>query len=92
MKSRGPYVLIGVLIGIIIIQWAMPVAHGQETIRAADQFVAEGFTLINDAGEITARLYNGSDGPTLSLGGITGPRVTNGLTRGSAFIWVNGAT
>jgi hypothetical protein len=88
--KRGPYVLIGVLIGIIVMQWAMPVAHGASIGQIPDNVIAKGFTLVNDAGEITARLYNRSDGPTLTLGGTTGPSVTIGLTHGSAFVWVDG--
>jgi hypothetical protein len=65
MKSRGPYVLIGVLIGIIIMQWAMPMA----TAQANGIVHASGFALWDEAGEeITAFLANDSGAPFLVLG------------------------
>jgi len=50
MRQRGPYVLIGILIGIIVMQWAMPVAHGQsDTIEW--RIRAQRIELVDDFGK-----------------------------------------
>ena len=58
MQSRGTYVFIGVLVGIIVMQWAMPLARGQDV-------EGTGFTLRDGDGNITAMLFQGEEGPVL---------------------------
>ena len=87
---RGPYLLIGVLVGVIVMQWAMPVAHGVNTAQAPDIVVARNFVLVNDAGEIVASFFVGDDGPVLAIGKNTEPNVTIATTPTNAFVIVSG--
>lgn len=65
MKGRGHYVLIGILIGIITMQWAMPVARAQ---GGEDVIFAEAFVLLDSEGSITGSLSTYPEGSILTLG------------------------
>ncbi len=68
MQSRGTYVFIGVLVGIIVMQWAMPLARGQDV-------EGTGFTLRDGDGNITAMLFQGEEGPVLGIGEAGRPKI-----------------
>ena len=81
MRQRAPYLIIGVLVGIIVMQWAMPAVHGQGTVLRADQVIAtDGFYLVDEDGAPIAGLWASSDGPRLGIGGLAQASVTIAAT------------
>ncbi len=80
MRQRGPYIVIGILIGIIIMQRAGPVAHSD----IHGPMRATSFRLMDAAGNNTAMLFQGPNGPILGFGGDTGgPTVVIGAPSGT---------
>ena len=64
MRQRAPYLIIGVLVGIIVMQWAMPAAQG----ALQSSVVYDSLTLMSSSGKRQARLYTtSSGGPELEM-------------------------
>ena len=78
MRHKVPYLIIGVLIGIIIMQWSMPVAESQ-----TGTLQAELFSLVNESGVPTGIFFNGQDGPILGLGDPDKAHITMGAPFGT---------
>ena len=74
MHQKVPYLLIGVLIGIIVMQWAMPAAESQSGIVRGNTFLLEDM-----AGNVKGAFWITSDGtPALRIDGA----------EGSAVLWI----
>lgn len=65
MKARAPYVLIGILLGVIVMQWAMPAAQGQGSAQVFEDLTAKAFTLVDESGNIKARMWSTPSGNAL---------------------------
>ena len=64
MRQKIPYLVIGVLIGIIVMQWGMPVAESQTGVVRANTFVLE-----DDFGNSKAMFFVKDDGnPLIGIG------------------------
>ena len=70
MSQRVSYFIIGLLAGLLLMEWVVRPADSQTiTVRAQE------FILVDANGNTTASLANGTAGPALSLGSIDGPHV-----------------
>lgn len=88
MPRRAPLMVIGVLIGIVVMQWAMPVADGQ----TYGQVVAASFWLVDSSGNTLASLSRGTRGPLLSMATTATQLVNIGIDVAgeTAFITLQG--
>ncbi|MFP6870808.1 MAG: hypothetical protein VCE91_16005 [Nitrospinota bacterium] len=65
MRQKAPVFIIGILIGIIVMQWAMPMARAQSVGTVS----ATRFVLVDDSGNQTAVLFNDASGhPIFGMG------------------------
>ena len=64
MRQKMPFIVIGLLVGIVVMQLAMPAAQSQTGINLR----VNSLTLVDENDETTAMLFNGTEGPILALG------------------------
>ena len=89
MRQRALYIVIGLLLGIILAQWSLPVAQGQTTkTQSLGSIKVTSLTLVDSKGKTLAKLFGGSQGPILSMGSTTGPSVSLGTTSTNAGFFV----
>ena len=88
VRQKMPVLIIGVLIGIIIMQLKMPVAESQ-----SPYVETESLYIVDESGKATILLFNGTNGPILGIGDVDKPHITmgapTGAGTGSALIVVN---
>lgn len=65
MRQKMPFIVIGLLVGIVVMQLAMPAAQSQTGINLR----VNSLTLVDENDEATALLFNGDEGPILGMGG-----------------------
>ena len=68
MRQKMPFIVIGLLVGIVVMQLAMPAAQSQTGINLR----VSSLTLVDENDEATAILFNGDEGPVLGMGGAGG--------------------
>ena len=64
MRQKMPFIVIGLLVGIVVMQLAMPAAQSQTGINLR----VNSLTLVDENDQTTALLFNGDLGPILALG------------------------
>ena len=83
MRQKIPYLVIGVLIGIIVMQWGMPVAESQTGVLGAETFV-----LRDTYGNTKGMWFTGDDGhPYLALGDRDGATIGMSTTSDGWFLY-----
>ena len=75
MRQKIPYLIIGVLLGVIVMQLRVPVAQGSpQQVGRFSQVQANSFVLINDRDEVLGSFYQDSaGGVALNLGRAGAP-------------------
>ena len=87
MREKWFYVVFGFLMGVTATQWHLSEAEGQATV-GSNPVVATAFVLVNEAGEVTASLFNDEHGPALQIGTVGQPIVSIGTTPRAASVHV----
>ncbi len=70
MSQKVLYLIIGLLTGLLIMEWVVSPAESQTTTVRAQEF-----RLVDANGQTSARLYNDAKGPILQLARSGGPVV-----------------